>query len=191
LIRSCGEYKTRILCGIHFLHIVSCSFRVILFYILSHVRVSAPNLISIYLYIHSYNHGYYKFTTSLLIVLDLFCLASSSLSLISLSDPSLSVSSVSHPLKRILRGPEREHLIEQLGFIRYLGKSLPMYALSCERVCQPDNDTVNRVTEPLSSNGRPLRFRYSGFQRHATIYCYVAGFSWLIIMGFGLDDWIY
>jgi hypothetical protein len=30
-----------------------------------------------------------------------------------------------------------------------------MYAL-CERVCHPDNDTENLVTEPLSSNGRLL-----------------------------------
>jgi hypothetical protein len=37
-------------------------------------------------------------------------------------------------------------------------------------ICHPDSDTGNLVTEPLSSNGRPPRFRYSGFQRHATIY---------------------
>jgi hypothetical protein len=53
--------------------------------------------------------------------------------------------------------------------VGFLGNSLPMYALSCERVCRPDSDTGNLVTEPLSSNGRPLRFRYSGFQRHATM----------------------
>jgi hypothetical protein len=35
--------------------------------------------------------------------------------------------------------------------------------------CHPDNDIGNLVTEPLSSNGRPIRFRYSGFQWHATI----------------------
>jgi hypothetical protein len=40
------------------------------------------DLIAICLDIHSYNHSYYKFTTSLLTVLDLFCLVSSSLSLI-------------------------------------------------------------------------------------------------------------
>jgi hypothetical protein len=38
--------------------------------------------------------------------------------------------------------------------------------------CHPDNDTGNLGTEPLSSNGRPLGFRYSGFQRHATICCW-------------------
>jgi hypothetical protein len=54
--------------------------------------------------------------TSLLTVLDLFCPASSSLSLISLSDSSLSVSSVSHPLKRILCQLEREHLLQGFSF---------------------------------------------------------------------------
>jgi hypothetical protein len=105
--------------------------------LLSRVRVSATlnncgarNLIAMYLEIHSYNHSYYKFTTSLLTVLDHFCPAFSSLPLISVSDPALSVSSVSHSLKRILCGPEREHLIEQLGVIRCPGNSLPMYALS-------------------------------------------------------------
>jgi hypothetical protein len=38
-----------------------------------------------------------------------------------------------------------------------------MYALSRERVCHPDNDAGNLLTEPLSSNGQPLRF-----QQHAT-----------------------
>jgi hypothetical protein len=33
-----------------------------------------------------------------------------------------------------------------------------------ECVCHPDNDTGNLVTEALSSNGRPLWFRYSDFQ---------------------------
>jgi hypothetical protein len=64
---------------------------------------------------------------------------------------------------------EKEQLIEQMGFIRCLGNSLPMSALSCEHVCHPDNDTGNLVTELLSSNGRLLRFRYSGFQWHATL----------------------
>jgi hypothetical protein len=36
--------------------------------------------------------------------------------------------------------------------------------------CHPDSDTGNLVTKPLSSNGRPLRFRYSGFQGQATLY---------------------
>jgi hypothetical protein len=44
-----------------------------------------------------------------------------------------------------------------------------MYALSRECVCHPDNDTGNLVTEPLSSNGRPLRFIYSSFQQHLTL----------------------
>jgi hypothetical protein len=43
-----------------------------------------------------------------------------------------------------------------------------MYALSCECVCHPDNDTGNLVTEPLSSNRRPLQFGYSFFQRYTT-----------------------
>jgi hypothetical protein len=111
--------------------------------------------------------------TSLLTALDLFCPASSSLSVISLSDPSLSVTSVSHPLKIILCRLEREHLMQQLGFIHSLGNGLPLYALSCERVCHPDSDTGNLVTEPLSSNGWQLRFKYSGFQRYATIYIYI------------------
>jgi hypothetical protein len=56
---------------------------------------------AIYLDIHSYNHSCYKFTTSLLTVLDLFYQAFSSLylSLISLSDPLLSVSSANHLLR--------------------------------------------------------------------------------------------
>jgi hypothetical protein len=47
--------------------------------------------------------------------------------------------------------------------VRCLGNSLPMYALLCERVynCHLDNDTENLVTEPLSRNGRLLRFRYN------------------------------
>jgi hypothetical protein len=49
------------------------------------------------------NHSYYKFTTSLLTVLDLFCPASSSLSLISLSDPSLSTDYLSLSLSLMLR----------------------------------------------------------------------------------------
>jgi hypothetical protein len=123
------------------------------------------------------NYSYYKFTTSLLTVLDLFCPASPSLSLISLSDPSLSVSSVSHPLKRILCRLKREHLLEEFSLsvhentsvylqhltIGCLGNQPPMYALLCERVCHPDNDTGNLVTDLLSSNGQPLPFRYSGF----------------------------
>jgi hypothetical protein len=48
-----------------------------------------------------------------------------------------------------------------------------MYALSRDRIYnfRPDNDTGNLVTEPLSSNGRPLRFRYNpAFRRYATIF---------------------
>jgi hypothetical protein len=100
----------------------------------------------------------------------------------------LSVSSVSHLLKRILCGPEREHLLEGFSLSVHENTSvcatsiccygnnclpmslqwerlcpLPLYALLCERVynCHLDNDTENLVTEPLSSNGRPLRFRYN------------------------------
>jgi hypothetical protein len=115
--------------------------------------------------------------TSLLTVLDLFCPASSSLSLMSLSDPSLSVSSVSHLLKRILCRPEREHL-QWLSFSVHENTSVDSQRLTIGCLymrCRvnvfvpPDNDTGNLVTEPESSNGRPLRFRYSGFQRHATL----------------------
>jgi hypothetical protein len=77
-----------------------------------------PGLIAVCLDIHSCNHSYYKFTTSILTVLDIFCPATSSLSLISLSDPSLSVNSLSHSLNRILCRLKREHFIEQSGFIR-------------------------------------------------------------------------
>jgi hypothetical protein len=47
--------------------------------------------------------------------------------------------------------------------VRCLRNSLPMYALLCERVynCHLDNGKENLVTEPLSRNGRPLRFRYN------------------------------
>jgi hypothetical protein len=51
-------------------------------------------------------------------------------------------------------------------------KRLSMYALLRERVynCHPDNDTGNLVTEPLSNNGRPLRFRYNpAFRRYAIV----------------------
>jgi hypothetical protein len=140
---------------------------------------SVLDLMAIYLHIHSYNHSYYKFTNSLLSVLDLFCPASSSLSLISLSDPSLSVSSVSHPLKRILWRLEREHLLEGLSLSIHENTSVDWQRLTvgclCMRCrvkvfnCHPDEDTRNLATEPLSSNGRPLRLRYSGFQRHDTI----------------------
>jgi hypothetical protein len=46
----------------------------------------------------------------------------------------VSVSLVSHPLNTILCRLEREHLIEQMGFIRCLGNNVPMNALSCKRV---------------------------------------------------------
>jgi hypothetical protein len=76
-------------------------------------------------------------------------------------------------LKTVFRQPSREHLVEGFGLPvvtkttpPLCRKRLSMYALSRERVYNyhPDNDTGNLVTEPLSSNGRPLRFIYSGFQ---------------------------
>jgi hypothetical protein len=75
-----------------------------------------------------------------------------------------------HFLKTVFRQPSREHLVERFG-VSVVTKTTPplcrkrlsIYALSRERVynCHLDNDTGNLVTEQLSSNGRPLRFRYS------------------------------
>jgi hypothetical protein len=128
--------------------------------------------------------------TSLLTVLDIFCPASSSLFLISLSDPLLSVSSVNHLLKRILCRLETEHLLQELSLSVHENTSVDSQHLTvgclCMRCCvnvfncHPDNDTGNLVTEPLSSNGRPLRFRYSGFQRQATIH-FLSLYSYIII----------
>jgi hypothetical protein len=73
-----------------------------------------------------------------------------------------------------------------------------MYALSRERVynCLPDNNTGNLVTEPLSRNGRYLRFRYNThFRRYATILstwtelCEVWIFHWgMHMLKIFLDD---
>jgi hypothetical protein len=70
-----------------------------------------------------------------LTVLDLFCPASSSLSLVSLSDPSLSVSSVSHLLKRILCRPEREHLLQGLSLSVHENKSADSQSLTLGCLC--------------------------------------------------------
>jgi hypothetical protein len=148
------------------------------------------NLIAIYLDIHSYNHSYYKFTTSLLTVLDLFCPASSSLSLISLSDPSLSVSSVSQLLKRILCRVQREHLIEQLGFICCLGNSLPMYAC---RVNVLVTQTIIQATwlrsRCLAMDGRSYSHipAFSGTPQYVTrisdFYCFTLQHLALLLAG--------
>jgi hypothetical protein len=76
-----------------------------------------------------------------------------------------------HLLKTVFRQPSREHLVEGLGLSivtkttpPLCSKRLSMYALARQRVCHPDSDTGNLVTKPLSSNGRPLSFRYPGFQ---------------------------
>jgi hypothetical protein len=86
-------------------------------------------------------------------------------------DPALSVSSVSHLLKRILCGPEREHLLEWFSLSVHKNTSVDSQRLTIGclsmrcRVnvfnCHLDNDTGNLVTEPLSRNGRQLRFRYN------------------------------
>jgi hypothetical protein len=88
---------------------------------------------------------------------------------------------VSHPLNRVLRRLNREHLIEPFNFLFSDTTAASLFVtagtqlhvrgndLLCTRChvnvfnCHPDNDTGNVVTEPLSSNGRPLWFRYSDF----------------------------
>jgi hypothetical protein len=79
--------------------------------------------------------------------------------------------SVSNPLKLILYLMERERLLEGFSLSIHENTSVDSQRLTfgflgmrC-RVnvfnCHLDNDTGNLVTEPLSRNGRPLRFRYN------------------------------
>jgi hypothetical protein len=81
-----------------------------------------------------------------------------------------------HLLKIFFRRPSREHLVEgfDLSVVKKTTpplrrKRLSIYAFSRERVCHTDNDTGNLLTEPLSSNGRQLRFRYSGTPQYLTV----------------------
>jgi hypothetical protein len=58
--------------------------------------------------------------------------------------------------------------------------------------CHSDNDTGNLVTEPLSSNGWQLWFRYNlAFRLYATIYTYIV--SWggvrLSLLGMLATNW--